>query len=83
MGIIKNIIMKQEQIPLLTRQICKRFKMVRLEANLTQPQYGAKLNLTRSAVNAIEHFRYCPSIETIKLIKKKFNKSYDWIIEGK
>lgn len=66
-----------------TVQICRRFKKLRAETGLTQPEFGKGLKLTRSAVNAIEQGRYCPSIETIKLIKKKFNKSYDWIIEGK
>lgn len=66
-----------------TTQICKRFKKVRLEAKLTQPQYAAKLGLTRSAVNAIENLRYCPSVETIRKIKKVFDKSYDWILDGK
>lgn len=75
--------MKQNEVPFATIQICKRFKKVRLEAKLTQPKFAAKLDLTRSAVNAIEHFRYCPSVETIKKIKKVFNKSYDWILDGK
>lgn len=64
-------------------QICKRFKQVRLEAGLTQPQYAKKLKITRVSVNAIENFRYAPTIDTIKRMKKVFGLTYDWIIDGK
>jgi DNA-binding XRE family transcriptional regulator len=65
------------------KQICKRFKQVRLEAGLTQPEYAKKLKITRVSVNAIENFRYAPKIDTIRRMKKVFGKSYDWIIDGK
>ena len=65
------------------KAVCKRFKEIRLEAGLTQPQYAKKLKITRVSVNAIENFRYAPKIETIKRIKKVFGKYYDYIIEGK
>lgn len=65
------------------QSICKRFKQVRLEAGLTQISFAERLKMTRAAVNAIEHFRYCPGVETLFLIKKHFGKSYDWLIEGK
>jgi DNA-binding XRE family transcriptional regulator len=63
--------------------ICARFKQVRIDAGLTQPQYAKKLKITRVSVNAIENFRYQPSIDTIKRMKKVFGLTYDWIIEGK
>jgi DNA-binding XRE family transcriptional regulator len=65
------------------KQICKRFKQVRIEAGLTQPEYAKKLKITRVSVNAIENFRYAPKIDTIRRMKKVFGKSYDWIIDGK
>jgi DNA-binding XRE family transcriptional regulator len=65
------------------KQICKRFKQVRLEAGLTQPEYAKILKMTRESVNAIENFRYAPKLATIRLMKKHFGKSYDWIIDGK
>jgi DNA-binding XRE family transcriptional regulator len=65
------------------KQICKRFKQVRLEAGLTQPEYAKKLKITRVSVNAIENFRYAPKIDTIRRMKKVFGKSYEWIIDGK
>lgn len=63
--------------------LCDRFKQIRLEAGLTQPEYATKLKMTRSSVNAIEHYRYSPSISTIMKLKKNFGRSYNWIIEGK
>ena len=65
------------------KQICKRFKQVRLDAGLTQPEYAKKLRITRVSVNAIEHKRYAPTIETMRRMKKVFGKSYEWIIDGK
>lgn len=64
-------------------QICKRFKQVRKEAGLTQVEFGEKLNITRQSVCAIELCRYCPSVDTIREIKKKFGRSYEWMIDGK
>lgn len=65
------------------KQICKRFKQVRIEAGLTQPEYAKKLKITRVSVNAIEHCRYLPTIENIKRMKKVFGISYEWILDGK
>jgi DNA-binding XRE family transcriptional regulator len=65
------------------KEICKRFRQVRKNAGLTQPQYAKILGITRSAVNAIENERYLPSIEMLRIIHKKFKLSYNWLIDGK
>jgi DNA-binding XRE family transcriptional regulator len=65
------------------KEICKRFKQVRKNAGLTQPEYAKMLNITRSAVNAIENERYLPSIEMLQILHKKFKVSYNWLIDGR
>lgn len=65
------------------KEICKRFKQVRKNAGLTQPQYAKILDITRSAVNAIENERYLPSIQMLQTIHKEFKVSYNWLIDGK
>lgn len=67
----------------VNKPLCKRFKIIRNEAGLTQEQYAEHLQITRSAVNAIEHFRYTPTLDIIVAIHKKFKRSYEFIIEGK
>jgi transcriptional regulator with XRE-family HTH domain len=65
------------------KEICDRFKQIRKQAGLTQPEYGEKIGLTRVTVNAIENYRQLPTINTLKRIKEVFGVSYNWLIEGK
>ena len=63
--------------------ICTRFRAIRKQRGLTQPEYALELGTTRVAVNAIEHFRYNPGLELLKEMRGKYGLSYDYIIDGK
>ena len=59
-----------------------RFRQIRVDAGLTQAEFGGMLSLTRMGVNAIETGRYNPTLDVIILLRKKFRKTYNWIIDG-
>ena len=59
-----------------------RFRHVRTTKGLTQEEFGKDLGLTRMGVNAIEVGRYAPVIEVLMKIKKRYNVSYSWMIDG-
>lgn len=63
--------------------ICKRFRDIRKNLGLTQPEYAEVLGTTRVAVNAIEHGRYNPGLELLKELRSQYHYSYDYIIDGK
>lgn len=62
--------------------INKRFKQTRKDAGMTQQVFADELGIGLSTVKAIETNIVVPNIYIIKQWKKKFKKSYDWIIDG-
>lgn len=67
----------------MRKTVGDRIKITRTEAGLSQKDFGEALDLSREMVNALERDRFEPRIEILKKIKKKFKKSYDWLLEGK
>jgi len=63
--------------------ICKRFRKVRKDHQLTQAEFGVILKLSESTVKQIEYGRSAPSFETLRILKSRFRLSYDYLIDGK
>lgn len=64
-------------------ELCKRFRQIRKDLNLTQPEFAEALGTTRVAINAIEHHVYNPGLDFLRTIRRKYNIPYDYIIDGK
>lgn len=62
--------------------VCKRFRKLRIDNELTQPQLADILKTTRANINQIERGNHAPSIANMRILKKKFNISYEWLIDG-
>ncbi len=63
--------------------LCKRVKVIRHRAGLTQPAFAEQLLTTRVSINAIENGRYNPGLGLLRNLKDKYNLSYDYLIDGK
>lgn len=59
-----------------------RIKKVRLDSGLSQPEFGKRISISRSAVWKLENGENMPSEQTIKLICKEFKVRYIWLTEG-
>lgn len=59
-----------------------RFKELRKELKLTQEEFGAKMDLSRSYINLIEMGKKIPAERTIKDICRTFGISYEWLMYG-
>lgn len=64
--------------------IGERIKFLRKEKlNLTQPEFGKKIEISSAAICKIENGDRNPSEQTIKLICREFNVNYIWLVHGK
>lgn len=59
-----------------------RIKKVRKSNNLSMEKFGERIGITKSSVSLLESGKNSPSEQTIKLICKEFNVSYEWLTEG-
>ena len=59
-----------------------RFKELRKELRLTQEEFAAKIDLSRSYINLIEMGKKTPAERTIKDICRTFNVSCNWLMHG-
>lgn len=65
-------------------QIGERIKFLRKEKlNLTQPDFGKKVEISSAAICKIESGDRNPSDQTIKLICQEFNVNRFWLETGK
>jgi transcriptional regulator with XRE-family HTH domain len=64
-------------------ELCERFKTIRTDRGLTQPEFAEELGTNRVLVNAIENYRFNPGLELLRVIRAKYHYSYDYIIDGK
>jgi transcriptional regulator with XRE-family HTH domain len=71
--------MVQDQISMA---ICRRFRQTRKKAQLTQPDYAKALGTNLSYIKSVEVNRHVPNFKVIKRWKRKFNVTYEWIIDG-
>lgn len=62
--------------------IAKRFKQIRVDNKLTQRELGEIVGLSAPAVGAIENGLYTPNFSVLRILKKKFNIDYSYIIDG-
>lgn len=62
--------------------ISKRFKQIRIDNKLTQRELGEIVGLSAPAVGAIENGLYTPNFSVLRILKKKFNVEYSFIIDG-
>lgn len=66
---------------MLTKDVVgNQIKALRLEKGLSQEEFGAQVELSRSAVSQIESGQIYPSLETIDKIVKYYSTSWDKII---
>lgn len=63
--------------------IQERIKKIRTDSKQTQEQFAGSIGLKRDNYAQIEIGKQLPSYETISAIVRVYNKTYDWIIEGK
>ena len=62
--------------------IGSRIKQIRKEVDMTQSQFADSIGMKQSPLSQIESDKILPSIETLRIIRRKFNISYNFIIEG-
>lgn len=60
----------------------ERIKEVRKHFGLTLVEFGAKIGLSNSALSLLESGKRNPQEQTLRLICREFNVSYDWLRDG-
>lgn len=63
--------------------IQERIKLIRTEKGLTQEEFSSSIGIKRANYAQMELGKQLPSFEVVSTIVKIYNKSYQWIIEGK
>ena len=62
--------------------ICDRVRHARMEHNMTQDELAKMVNMSQSAIGAIEQGLYTPNFNVLRVLKRRMNVSYDWLIDG-
>ncbi|WP_295675701.1 helix-turn-helix domain-containing protein [uncultured Mucilaginibacter sp.] len=62
--------------------IHERIKGIRVTAGLSQEGFAESIGLRRGNYAQIELGNQLPTLETIKIIARNYNKSYGWLIDG-
>ncbi|HCZ36894.1 MAG TPA: hypothetical protein DHV26_13315, partial [Cytophagales bacterium] len=66
---------------MLTKSVLgNQIKVLRLEKGLSQEEFGAPVDLSRSAVSQIESGQMYPSLESIDKIVKYYSTSWDSLV---
>lgn len=60
-----------------------RIKEIRQVSGLSQEEFATSVGLKRANYAQIEGGKQYPTLETISNIVRNYNKSYDWVIDGK
>jgi transcriptional regulator with XRE-family HTH domain len=60
-----------------------RIKDLRLQLGLSQEEFAASVGLKRANYAQIELGKQKPTLETVEEIVRNYNKTYEWVIEGK
>jgi len=61
----------------------ERIILLRKAVGLNQAEMAKRLELSPSALSQIESGKTMPSINTLSKLKKEFNVSMDWFVDGK
>lgn len=62
--------------------VCKRFRKIRMAEQLSQLEFAERLKISTARVKQIERGNFAPNIDIMRALKKQFNISYDYIIDG-
>jgi transcriptional regulator with XRE-family HTH domain len=62
--------------------INSRIKEIRLATGLSQDKFAPTIGLTRGNYAQLEIGKQKPSLETLALVVRNYNKSYEWLIDG-
>lgn len=62
--------------------IAQRINALRLEAELSQTEFGERLGVGRLAVCRWENRAQLPSMKTIRRMAEEFNTTPEWILYG-
>ena len=65
-----------------SNDIGSRLRDVRIENRLTQKELAEIVHLTPGSVGALENNLYTPNFDVLRILKKKLNVSYDYILDG-
>jgi len=63
-------------------QIAKRLRDIRIDNRLTQKEMAKLINMTSGSVGALENGLYTPNFDVLRILKKKLNVSYDFMLDG-
>jgi len=63
-------------------QIAKRLRDIRIDNRLTQKDMAKLINMTSGSVGALENGLYTPNFDVLRILKKKLNVSYDFMLDG-
>lgn len=75
--------MKSRMINEIDRMhIAQRINALRLEAELSQTEFGERLGVGRLAVCRWENRAQLPSMKTIRRMAEEFNTTPEWILYG-
>jgi len=61
----------------------QRIKSLRIEKAYAQSHVANFLNLSRSNYSQIELGNQYPTFNTLSILSKHYNKSYEWLLHGK
>jgi transcriptional regulator with XRE-family HTH domain len=62
--------------------IGSRLREIRIENRLTQKEMAELISMTPGAVGALENNLYTPNFDVLRILKKKLNVSYDYLLDG-
>ena len=68
--------------PQVKDQVSTRLREIRINNRLTQKEMGAIIGMTAGSVGALENGLYTPNYDVLRMLKKKLNVSYDYILDG-
>lgn len=62
--------------------VASRLRDIRIENRLTQKEMADLIHMASGSVGALENGLYTPNFDVLRVLKKKLNVSYDYIIDG-
>ena len=75
--------MKSRMINEIDRMhIAQRINALRLEAELSQTEFGERVGVGRLAVNRWENRAQLPKMETVRKLAEEYNVTPEWILYG-
>lgn len=64
------------------KDICDRFKRVRIDANMTQEDFAKLLGIARTTVSSIERGAQAPSYAVLRILNRRYGIPYQWLVDG-